>query len=749
MIYEELYIIEGGERLRIDLSSPSGITLNFRSNLFDDLSKITASHSYTFKLPQTVNNRRVLGSPEDVRGNATAGLRKFRCEFRQNGIDLLGPANIYVNAVSSGSYSAVMTWGVAEGFDELKDDDKPLCELGKATDGIARFYDASAAPAPTDYDNASLWLTPYRGWEVYAASKSVWCVANSSGPVGKCTYPVVPIRAIVERINETYGTRFNLGSRYIGSEQWNADNGEYADNGDSEYISRGVVPLVRAGLTDAQLDKYGLSLESFAISEVQSPDIPVVEGYLFNRTVGTAYQQEKIIKFVRVGSGGDLDWAGSGTYGSISSPANWTFYKKSGGKYVEKMVLDGILTVWYKAPATNDEAEAQADCRLLFNHHTYERDEESANNIKYSVKELANVKGRFVLSYIENQYTSIAETYHMYTFDFRESTGYGPVEIDDANGIAEQYPLFFNIDPMPERIQSGTIHVKPAGRVSDDAAKGYETDVFSNLPDVGCLEFMKSLFYIMGAFPCVGANGDVVPMFYTTLKERHAANDSADWSGKVEGGAGESAESVAFAVGGFSQRNYYLLKNDSIEPETAEPGDDVYEEGKMVVVCESGILGKDKTIVQLPWFGPLLRVGKPKRGGEGSLHDMKYREYDPEDDEWSDCEAEPALGVIFGGAEGDAATYVANGNYRMFMRVANPFSDIAANPNYSYLQEIVRRPFLVTEYVRLDEFDLRGIDYTRPVYIEKYSSHFAVVSIQRDSDGRCKCELVKLPNINH
>lgn len=747
MIYEELYITVDGERLRLDLDSPSGITLNFKSNLFSDLSKITSSFSYTFKLPMTVANRRALGSPEDLRVDGGIGRRKAVCEYRHNGVDLFGPANLYVDSCGEDSYSAVMTWGVVSGFAELKDDDKTLRELDEYADDIARYNDASAAPLPTEYDNASPWLLPYRGWEVYEASAGrVWCTANGNGPISKCTYPVVPIRFIIEKINGTYGTRFNLGSRYLGSEKWDAASGEYADTGDSEYVSRGVVPLVTAGLTDYQLSKYKAVMSGFAISKAVSAVHSLFDGYLFYYALGNKYVKEKVVTFNLTNAWGN-DWFAMGTNDDISTPTNWMFYKKSSTIYVEKLIFDGFITVGYKVPTTSDEATALAECRLLFNHFTYERDEESSNGVKYLVKELETVSGVRT-----GEETRNGTAYYLYTFDFRESSGYGAVEIDDANGIVKQYPLFLIFDPMPEYIQLYSASVTPSGKVSGDVTKGYYTDIFSNLPDVGCLEFMKSLFYVMGAFPKVNANGEVVPMFYKTLKERLAANDCSDWSDKVEAAVDASPEKVAFAISGFGQRNYYLLKNDELEPKTAEPGDDIYEEGKMAILCDSGVLDKEKTVTQLPWHGPLLRVGKPKIGADGSRRDMKYREYDPEKDEWSDCEAEPSIGLIFGGAEGTydptADAYAANGNYRMFMRVANPFIGSAYNPSYSYLQEIAYRPYVVTEYIRLDEFDLRDMDYTRPVYLGKYNSHFAVISVQRDGNGRCKCELIKLPNIN-
>ena len=82
----------------------------------------------------------------------------------------------------------------------------------------------------------------------------------------------------------------------------------------------------------------------------------------------------------------------------------------------------------------------------------------------------------------------------------------------------------------------------------------------------------------------------------------------------------------------------------------------------------------------------------------------------------------------------------------MTMEIWNEFSNIKSNESYDYLQQIIRKPFIIKEQLRLNEFDLLGLDYTRPIYLDKYNSYFVVISIQRDSKGRCNCELIKIPN---
>lgn len=44
----------------MDINESTNITLNFRSNIFSDVSKITSNNTYSIKLPLTVNNCHVM-----------------------------------------------------------------------------------------------------------------------------------------------------------------------------------------------------------------------------------------------------------------------------------------------------------------------------------------------------------------------------------------------------------------------------------------------------------------------------------------------------------------------------------------------------------------------------------------------------------------------------------------------------------------------------------------------------------------
>ena len=139
------------------------------------------------------------------------------------------------------------------------------------------------------------------------------------------------------------------------------------------------------------------------------------------------------------------------------------------------------------------------------------------------MKEVGSVTGRFVA------YENVdGKTCDVIEFDFRKSQGLSPIEIEDE-GSSSYYPFFFNFNRVVKRIVEGRVEITPMGKLSDDVVnKGYETDVFSNLPDISCLEFMKSLFYVMGAFPGLSRDGEIIPLRYSTIRRNISNGNTAD-----------------------------------------------------------------------------------------------------------------------------------------------------------------------------------------------------------------------------
>lgn len=135
---EELYI--KGES--VDLGD-SEIALNFKSNLLGDISKITASNSYTIELPRTMKNTRLLEFP-DVAAHESYMMRDyFDAEYWRNGIKLFD-AKAVLESCNEDSYSVILTWGIDERLIALVNDDKSIQEFAD----MALPWNAS-----TTYDN--------------------------------------------------------------------------------------------------------------------------------------------------------------------------------------------------------------------------------------------------------------------------------------------------------------------------------------------------------------------------------------------------------------------------------------------------------------------------------------------------------------------------------------------------------------------------------------------------------------------
>lgn len=127
---EELFVIIDGERKQLDLNTPSGITLNYKSNLFGDISTLNSDHSYTFGLPYTLNNRNAFREKEDLR--TINSVQVYVAEYRMNGVVIFNNGELRVEESDSvAGYNAVVVWGESLDLKKLFDKDISLRDLGK------------------------------------------------------------------------------------------------------------------------------------------------------------------------------------------------------------------------------------------------------------------------------------------------------------------------------------------------------------------------------------------------------------------------------------------------------------------------------------------------------------------------------------------------------------------------------------------------------------------------------------------
>lgn len=817
---EELYIFDkNGIRRSVDINTPSGITLKWVSNMFNSLDKVNCSYSYTFKIPMTRHNREVFDFAEDIRH--TSGLlgKKLKAEFIQNGIPLFRNGNLYIDKSTADSYSCVFTWDVIEGLQKLKDDSCSLNELrdalvkaGYKNDELVQgkgYIGWSADPLVDGKWNET--ELPYSNYDnsvkVYRAFYSAGIKARSyddANPTLSIRQPysdndqiyntsvindltpkaIMPVKYIIDRINDAFGTKFDICNSINGSNLYKEQLYKWIFKG-SNLLDFGVLPLTGNSLTENQQKVFSRELKMDAIvgdwggsflagffkeGRILGTDRTLVfdiSGVSEDKTYnGYAQMPISYVYAIRYNESGEslrYDFPSSfqvlmdnyigwkyPSYMNISSTYNPSIHACIGIQSNYAVKLTGSFRVKTNVKMIVGKEE---ETMVKLNVYSFKvTDNQTVERVDItSIKPISVVVGSDEL---------------IYDFNMNDDEGFNAQILENTeNGGANFFWFGFS-----QRITSfeQLTDFKAVAQINDDDKHSHIIDTFTNLPDIDCLAFMKSLFYMLGSFPNVKSDQTIIAKKYSEIKDNLRKQNILDWSKKILGN-GDDDKEINYNASDFKQNNYYMSKWDDLSRTTSDLLDEenVYEDGIGNIKVEDNTLDKEQTVQQIPFYPPYILNRKHPKLPTGST--IKIWDLDNSDQEitWSGnylqrkelqrtTEAQPAYGYVhripYMEDERDklipwSTSGVLNIKEvrAMRMSVMNPFKDIMMNPSYRYLQKIVEHPFVITEKLLLNEFDLMDIDYVKPVYLEKYNSYFAIISIQRDSKGVCKCELIKLP----
>ena len=114
----------------VDTAPDTKITLNFKSNIFGDISKIEASNSFTIVLPKTPTNNKIFGLPAVVGGSSITPYRRWNAELYVNGVTVVDTAYAVLLSVGD-SYEIALYWGVVTALSTLKDSGKTLADFNE------------------------------------------------------------------------------------------------------------------------------------------------------------------------------------------------------------------------------------------------------------------------------------------------------------------------------------------------------------------------------------------------------------------------------------------------------------------------------------------------------------------------------------------------------------------------------------------------------------------------------------------
>lgn len=101
----------------VDLMPGENITLNYRSNLFGDIDKITSSSSLTIRLPKTPRNNLFTNFSDVPYSSGGIARRWYAAEYRRNGVLLISGKATLLSATEE-AYEVSLVWGLFNGLQE-------------------------------------------------------------------------------------------------------------------------------------------------------------------------------------------------------------------------------------------------------------------------------------------------------------------------------------------------------------------------------------------------------------------------------------------------------------------------------------------------------------------------------------------------------------------------------------------------------------------------------------------------------
>lgn len=280
--------------------------------------------------------------------------------------------------------------------------------------------------------------------------------------------------------------------------------------------------------------------------------------------------------------------------------------------------------------------------------------------------------------------------------------------------LTEEKDLYLHIDFQSQIDESYNNYIKITDIELNDEAQYYTYyPIGSNLPDISVVDFIKQICWLFGLF---AIKSDTGVYFISVNKIIDNKDKAVDWSKKLVP-TGWTAKETSYTFGDFAQKNYFRYE----ENENAKSAD-----GYMVV--QNKTLDYEKDLLKLPYTAG---------GDNGDMRAVPYFKWSDDGTivELVDCGDRIMQLVISFDSQGKEDARLDFSDLKFQNRVSRF--------GLSSYQDLIKSPFVIKDTFRLTEIDLKNIDYTIPVYIERYAAFFAIISIK--SQGYySECELLKL-----
>ena len=752
--YEALYI--DGQQVNIGTSD---ITLEWKSVILSNISKLKVSHSYTIKLPMTANNRQIFDSSESAEhtsyvfanGKKTPIGKRLSARYYCNGIDMLGEANAYLIGTENSYYRVALTWGALTQLETLADDDRTLPEI---------FTSGGYRPSSV----------PYERWQSSEISgtygNDVACLRYSNGVIGDTFYnyiwylPSFKVTYLLKRIFDYYGIKYDLkgadgkidsllDTLYCPITTMN-DSSVVQNYAKFRFnISDNKDYLVKCDDAVQLNNPENITASSDAIKRVLSVKVnnKYYSGwcgkfqnmkYKVKAHVRAFFRQSDIIK--KYGSGIDDTKRGEAQIVANVKLSVCNGQQKNNASKLLSLVPTYVSSEWRdKSGTIYIEARWEYDTWEEVNAN------DTPGNDNWKGLKWGSDKTDDVLCERQGRRVWIDGV----DFAILSPNGFASEALTSniTGARCGTYNNYMDVIPVIAELH-------PWISDFDDATSWWYTayqeknDVYfePNFPEMKPMDFLKGIFYIIGAFPYI-KDGTLRITLYKELVANWTK--AVDWS-KFLIGDYEASTTIDFSIDDWCRKNWMWWKDDDednpkyssffeVDDQHLKDEDDVFT--LPFVGCDT-----DRGMSKIPLYetGKVLNymIYKGRYWGSEVSNANEVDGY-----VFKDCK--PVIGVRHSNKAIGQSLYTSEAtalDYISFDELSFKSSGGLMNTRYKIFVELLKHPYVLTGTFELDEYTLAELDMSVPVYLRQYGSYFGIMSIKRKSDGRCTVKLLRIPN---
>lgn len=513
---ERLYV----DNELVDIDETTKITLNFKSNLFRDVSRLTSNNTYTIKLPKTVRNQRILKHTDLVQSSSSFPYTMHKVRYFRNGIEVIKDGRLTVLQATEDAIEACIVWGLFSNFSDLMRAGTTLNQL-ESNDRIL-YKDSNEVVSYEDAVKANYF---YAYYDVWAHEKKV----VDTWEEGDCM--IYPLNGRVEKRKNNFG-----GHR----------------GGDEGFSN--LHPVVKASfILDLIKKNTGINFLFCADAQkyIDTLIIPLINKKSNELTFGENFKAE-LQPTTNIGDIAIEVKGGRNVLDKPSNGADMIEVKKDvdiiiNVKGIWEFDLNGRVSIYPEGNWVKDDFDYYY-VQFYYIKMTITRKNDEDKDESFFIG--------------SRRYTSLVSVPENYAGVCKyEISGCGKVSVKAGDTIKFEWCRGYSEDFYGRGLLGGTIDISVLSG-EEVPYNGY-FPIANNLPKIKVIDFIKFLSVITGTFPLQTAEENKIS-FEPLSQVWENREEAKDWTEKVIAQSDENKpKRIDFKLSDYAQHNLYKWKADN------------------------------------------------------------------------------------------------------------------------------------------------------------------------------------------